>query len=406
MTILAIAYACEPDEGSEPGAGWALARCLARMDHTVVITRANNQTPIEAGLPRCPERDRLEFVYVDLPKWMRFWKKGKRGLRLYYLLWQVAVLRRARSLHRTRRLDLVWHLTIANAWLGSVGGLVGPPFVYGPVGGGVKPPRPLLMSLGAKGLAYEFARGATRTIARYLNPLARLGWRRARLILVQNRETGEWMPSRYGSKIEVFPNAFIDDDPAPVDGSTATERSRDNVALFAGRLLAWKGCSLAVDALEHLPEWRLIVCGRGPDERRLRARAVKRGVDDRVEFRGWLPREELMTLMKTRADVFLFPSLHDEAGWVVYEARACGIPTVCLDVGGPPLLGGRAVSPARPPATARRLAQRLETEAGSTVEAPPTFRRRADDLRDLLVVRGLQANFGSAAGTAVERAGN
>ena len=30
MRILAIAYACEPDVGSEPGAGWAWSRMLAR----------------------------------------------------------------------------------------------------------------------------------------------------------------------------------------------------------------------------------------------------------------------------------------------------------------------------------------------------------------------------------------
>ena len=65
--ILAFAYACEPGKGSEPGAGWAMARVAARIGPTWVITRANNREAIEASLPTIAERDRLTFVYVDLP---------------------------------------------------------------------------------------------------------------------------------------------------------------------------------------------------------------------------------------------------------------------------------------------------------------------------------------------------
>jgi len=49
------------------------------------------------------------------------------------------------------------------------------------------------------------------------------------------------------------------------------------------------------------------------------------------------------------ADVLLLPSMHDSAGWVVGEAAAAGIPTVCLRLGGPATMvrrsGGAAVPP-------------------------------------------------------------
>ena len=59
--------------------------------------------------------------------------------------------------------------------------------------------------------------------------------------------------------------------------------------------------------------------------------------------------------------MFVFPSLHDEAGWVVVEAMACGLPVVSLDVGGPPILAGDAmvVAPAGMRVTAERIAQRV-----------------------------------------------
>lgn len=364
MRILAFAYACEPTKGSEPLAGWVWARMLARQGETWVITRANNQGNIEEELSSLPERENLHFVFVDLPPWSRFWKRGQRGIRLYYLLWQLTALREARRLHARIRFDLVWHLTLANAWLGSVGGLVGPTFVYGPVGGGVTCPRSLLSTLGVRGLLYEASRAFARGLGRFTNPLARIAWRRARLILVQNSETAEWLPARHRGKTTVFPNVTLSQLPQQ-DGRESEPRK---VALFAGRLLAWKGASLAIRACAELSEWTLQICGAGPDAKRLKRIAARLGVTDRVVFLGWRPREEVLRRMIEEADVFLFPSLHDEAGWVVAEALSSGLPIVCLDRGGPPLLtadAGVAVSTrGSPKATAARLADEVRSTIG------------------------------------------
>jgi glycosyltransferase involved in cell wall biosynthesis len=44
--------------------------------------------------------------------------------------------------------------------------------------------------------------------------------------------------------------------------------------------------------------------------------------------------------MRERAHAFVFPSLHDDAPWVVGEALAHGVPIVCLDRGGTPIVAG------------------------------------------------------------------
>ena len=75
--------------------------------------------------------------------------------------------------------------------------LVGPPFIYGPVGGALGPPRSLIQDLGWVGGCREVARAAARGLGRALNPLARIAWRRALLILVQNSETRDWLPGRH-----------------------------------------------------------------------------------------------------------------------------------------------------------------------------------------------------------------
>ena len=115
---------------------------------------------------------------------------------------------------------------------------------------------------------------------------------------------------------------------------------RDNVALYAGRLLAWKGVSLAIAAIAAAPGWQLVVCGEGSEEERLRRLVARLGVGDRVRFVGSLRRREVLALMENETSVLIHPSMHEDAGWVIAEARARGLTVVCLDRGGPPLIAG------------------------------------------------------------------
>jgi glycosyltransferase involved in cell wall biosynthesis len=277
---------------------------------------------------------------------------------------------------RGRRFDLVWHLTFANAWLGSLAPLVGGPFVYGPVGGGIAMPWRLLEGAGVRATLAELAREAARLAGRYVNPASRLAWRRAAVILVQNGETARWLPRRHRAKAVLFSNAVIDDVAEP-----AASRPRDRrLALFAGRLIYWKGAELALHALERAPRWDLVIHGDGPESGKLRRIAAELGIEDRITFGGTVDRETLLQRMRTEFDVFLFPSLHDDCGWVVAEAISAGLPVICVDRGGPPLLAGAAglaVECSDRETIIRQLAQALQT---ARFPEPEIIRGRAREL--------------------------
>ena len=382
MRILAIAYACEPGKGSEPGAGWAWSRMLARLGETWVITRANNRPGIEAAMRSLDPKERARFIYVDLPHWARFWKRGQRGVRLYYLLWQLSALKVARRSHRARPFDLVWHVTFANVWLGSVGPFVGAPFLYGPVGGGsdscLDP-----HIVGVRGALSEIVRAIAIGIGRYLNPLARSSWRRAIVLLANNVDTVRWLPARDRKKATVFPNVALDDLP-----SRAAAQDSRRIAVYAGRLLPSKGGGLAVQTMEYLPSWELVIFGSGPDEARMRRLANELGVRDRITFRGWVSRDELLRFMSAHADVLLFPSLHDQAPWIVGEALTMGLPAICVDRGGPPALGATCVPLDGLPTTATALAEAVRRSPTGPFRAWHIDFRYAE-LRQLLQSRGL-----------------
>jgi glycosyltransferase involved in cell wall biosynthesis len=292
-------------------------------------------------------------------------------------LWQIAALQEARQLQRDRSFDVVWHLTWANAWYGSLAAVAGRPFVYGPVGGCVGTVWHLLPHLGWNGAVYETGRAIVHKTARHLNPLARLSWRRADLVLAQNPETRDWLPRRHRRKTILFPNAVIQDE--IIRAVTPTAPAGVRSALYAGRLEPFKGVFLCLYAITELPDWRLVVCGSGKDEQRLRRLADRLGVSDRVDWLGWLPRDELLGKM-AEADVFMFPSLHEEAGAAVAEARAMGLPVICLARGGPPLLAGPAGTSVSYAGGPRAIARRLADAALAIVEHP----RRDDSDADTI----------------------
>jgi glycosyltransferase involved in cell wall biosynthesis len=116
---------------------------------------------------------------------------------------------------------------------------------------------------------------------------------------------------------------------------------------------------------------------------------VETGVDRRVEFRGWVSREEVQRTMREEAEVFLFPSYRDQAPLAVAEAVGVGLPVVCLDRGGAPLLGGTAVRGSTPKATSISFAEAIRTAHERSEPLPPDLGDQRERLADVLGERGL-----------------
>ena len=362
--IVAFAYNCDPDAGSEGGVGWAWSQLLAGVGPTTVVVRdwPGRRSAIEQALAGLPADRRPVLAFVDLPSWLRPLARRHHSQRIEYLVWMREALVVARRLNARQPFDLAWHLTWANAWIGTVASRLGIPFVYGPVGAGVGPPWRIVPSLGLVEAFAEVARSGFRWAGRYLNPFARQAWQAADLILVQNPETRQWLPDGVRDRVSVMPNALFLDMP---ERRAARAPADQPVVLFAGRMLGWKGLGLVLRALVRLPGWQLIVCGDGRAAGGMHRLAARLRVGDRVDFRGWTTRDEVLRLMREEADVLAFPSLHDEGAWVVAEATMVGLPVVCLDRGGPAILGGRPVRGTGLEATVLRLARGLRDAVGA-----------------------------------------
>jgi glycosyltransferase involved in cell wall biosynthesis len=105
------------------------------------------------------------------------------------------------------------------------------------------------------------------------------------------------------------------------------------VFVGAGQLAAKKRYVDAIDAIAQVEGAVLWLCGTGPEEAALRARANERQVADRVVFHGWV-QPEVMELAYLAADVFVHPAARDPFPTVVLDAMTWAKPIIGSDVSG------------------------------------------------------------------------
>ena len=151
----------------------------------------------------------------------------------------------------------------------------------------------------------------------------------------------------------------------------------------AARLIDGKGVDVLVRALRRMRCSRTVlhVAGDGPARRQLRRLAVDLGLENRVEFLGYV--SDMPTFWNA-CDIAAVPSsgCREAFGMVAAEAMACGRPVVAVNVGGLPEI----VTPGRtgalvPPGDAEALAAALDEYARD-----PTLRsRHGAEARDACV---------------------
>jgi glycosyltransferase involved in cell wall biosynthesis len=114
--------------------------------------------------------------------------------------------------------------------------------------------------------------------------------------------------------------------PVDVERIRPSEEDPEDLYLVVSRLVPYKRIDLAIQAANRL-RCRLIIVGDGPDLRRLQGLA-----GPTVEFKGWLPDEEVAKLYR-RCKAFLFPG-YEDFGIAPVEAQAAGRPVIAYARGG------------------------------------------------------------------------
>ena len=335
--VLVCAYACEPNRGSEQGAGWNLLRALCAQARVTLVTRSNQVDTIQEASVAEGIED-LHVIGVEGLRWLRLFKRRTVVFHAFYYSWLLAARRACKELCATSAFDFGWHLTLSSLYTPSpLTGGAPTPFVVGPLGGGV--------DVAATDFRY-LSRGArllerTRHVRRQVgmsDPWVRRTLNRARVVFVHNEEAASRV-RRLAPLGRVVLEQHAGCVP-PAEPPPPPELRRCDF-LFAGRHVEWKGLSLALHALEQVraagTPATMTITGTGPETATCKRLADDMGLMDAVVFTGWLSRDE-MEAVYAESKILIHPALHDDSPLAVAEAMSFGVVPIVLDRGGPPLI--------------------------------------------------------------------
>jgi glycosyltransferase involved in cell wall biosynthesis len=166
-----------------------------------------------------------------------------------------------------------------------------------------------------------------RLLALY-RPVGARALRRADAVLAVSEWERDRLRADLGVEARVVPNGL---DVDRFRGADPVRRDRPYL-LSVGRLVEYKGVQHAVRALRDLPAYDLVVAGSGPYRDELARVAADVGVEERVEFRGYVPDADLPGLYAGAAALCLLSGF-EAYGMTVAESLAAGTPAVVREAG-------------------------------------------------------------------------
>ncbi|HLP88550.1 MAG TPA: glycosyltransferase [Nostocaceae cyanobacterium] len=338
MKILISAYACEPNQGSEPGVGWNVVREVSKYHQVWVLTSNCHRSGIESELSHHPIPN-LNFIYVDPLGWKLEWNKKSKirqfTVHLHYYLWQIWAYFICRSLHQQIIWDAAHHVTYVRYSSPSFISLLSIPFIWGPVGGGESAPPDFWQDFSFRAKIYETARHLLRSIGE-LDPFVKMTVKNSDVIRATTEDTSKRLYKIGAGSVEIIPESGLAEEEIARLEQYQIADTFPVRFISMGRLLHWKGFHLGLRAFAQagLLDAEYWIVGDGPESERLKALAQDLGIVQQVKFWGRLSREETLSKL-SESHVLVHPSLHDSGGWVCMEAMAAGRPVICLDLGGP-----------------------------------------------------------------------
>ena len=334
IKIFVSAYACEPGLGSEIGVGWHWVLEMSKHFELWVLTRESNRHTIEPWIAAHPQFSGIHFLYFDLPKWARFWKKGLRGVRTYYNIWQLCTNRIVKRTMRENGIKVFHHLTYGNVlWKVSSYGQR-QFFVWGPVGGLETIPAEYSHRYARKSRIIEWVRRlAVKALPLNIGFEKRCS--RADLMLCKTEITRDLIPAKQRGRTVLFTDVAVEKQPATnCTNSNGNERVE---FITVGRLDAWRGFDLVLESFARVAKERrnihLTIVGKGADKARLQGIVEQFGLQQQVTFTGNVAMDEYYRLLAA-SDVVVNASLKEGAVTVSFDSMAMGKPLICLDTTG------------------------------------------------------------------------
>lgn len=332
LKVLLCCYACDPNHGSEQGMGWNFAYNIAKHhDVHVLVEEHKFRKPLEEYAAAHPEAVRnITFHYIPRLRWRLLRKIWPPSYYWTYRKWHRDALALAEKLHTEEHFDLTHMITISGFREPGYLWKLPVPFIWGPIGGLTDTPWCLLSCLGAYGGFFFGIRNVLNKLQKRFGHAARAVAPRAHTILTSTTKAVEEIHDFWHRDAVLMNEVGLETRHAAHE-PVAHEAGTPLKLCWAGNHIPRKALDLLLHALTRTQEpVELHVLSKGPRTDAWKRLAHKLGLDDRVTFHGFLPREEAFSIMSS-SHVFIITSVREDTSTVVFEAFRYGLPIIAMD---------------------------------------------------------------------------
>lgn len=141
----------------------------------------------------------------------------------------------------------------------------------------------------------------------------------------------DYYNKKYGIEMHVIRNL-------PVFHKFADDYSeRENILIYQGALNKERGIEIMIEAMQYIPDYKLIIAGKGDLEKELKDQVKSLNLNESVAFTGNLEFDKLQKLTKTAKIGFSLEqgtSLNYQYALPnkIFDYIQCGVPVVCSDL--------------------------------------------------------------------------
>jgi glycosyltransferase involved in cell wall biosynthesis len=327
--IVAIAFTCEPNKGSEYEVGWRWTQLISDQHDLIALVKSSSYRHLLARQFNHkvfgPVKKVGNCIYkeIDIP-FVGQYLTTRLFMRLHYIIWQFLVL--FWLLQRSKLFDICHHVCFVCTWIPPIAAFASTPFIWGPIGTGSKLPDWLPQTPFAKCWSYF-----TQSFPRH-NPLVDIVTHRAAKLIPINEYVSDIITNsglRVGAVRKISILASIATDIRTLMPSNKYSSIETATILWSGRDVPYKMPQLvALFGLKikaKYPHSNFIMIGDGLHN--------LASCYPSLSIRSSVPQDEFHKLL-SKAQILLNPTT-EGAGLVTLEAMSYGVPIVCIENSGP-----------------------------------------------------------------------
>ena len=336
MKILLIAFACNPEQGSEAMVGWKATKTLSKKHELCVLTHSCNEEAITKAQKKGDISADVEFVFSGkIFKWhpnrmlarLQSWK--------LYRDWLDTVPKLLETDLRKEAFDLIHHVTIATWRLAPPLTRQSIPLVWGPMGGSASYPWSLLGMTSLGGAIFEVSRNILN-IACARTSRFREVCRNAAAIICVNGETKDLVQRTSGRdsgliilNASIFSRMEVEEYRQLLNKK---DYYGDLKAFVGGICIGSKGIYFALRALRLARDRGHIiyytVASTGPELRFLKEKAKELDLSSQITFHEGFRGDQYREALGAH-QIYLMPSFREGSSISIMESMlAGGVPIV------------------------------------------------------------------------------